>query len=184
MYLITEIRSDCAEGMRKTEVITREEFAGSLRGMERSLFCVARSFSLSEADCEDALQETALKAWASRGQLRQKAYFKTWVTRILINECKRLLRKNRRMLPMAELPMDADRCASQEGFDFEIPLHDALFSLDLKYRLPLVLKYRDGYSVEEISRILRLPSGTVMTRLYRARNMLKQILVEEEVLQL
>ena len=170
--------------MRKTEVIDRQEFAQTLTGMERSLFCIARSFSLSEADCEDALQETALKAWVARGQLRQKAYFKTWVTRILINECKRLLRKNRRFLPVAEIPEDTNRCASQENFGFDLPLHDALFSLDLKYRLPLVLRYRDGYSLEEISRILRLPSGTVMTRLYRARNMLKQILVEEEVLQL
>lgn len=184
MYLMIEIRSDITEGMRKTEVIDRREFAQNMIEMERSLFCIARSFSLSEADCEDALQETALKAWVSRGQLRQKVYFKTWVTRILINECKRLLRKNRRILLMAELPEDANRSTLQDDLDIDLPLHDALFTLDLKYRLPLVLKYRDGYSVEEISRILRLPSGTVTTRLYRARNMLKQILVEEEVLQL
>jgi RNA polymerase sigma-70 factor (ECF subfamily) len=170
--------------MRKTEAITREEFAENLRGMERSLFCIARSFSLPEADCEDALQEAALKAWMYRGQLRQKAYFKTWVTRILINECKRLKKRNRRILPVEEIPEDVKSCAWQEEFSYDLPLRDALSALDLKYRLLLVLRYRDGYSVEEISRILRLPSGTVMTRLYRARNMLKQILVEEEVLQL
>ncbi len=170
--------------MRKTEVISREEFVNAFGEMERSLFCIARSFSLSDADCDDVLQESALKAWQCRGQLKQKAYFKTWATRILINECKRTLRKNRRMLPVAQIPEDQMPVSSREDADIDQPLHDALYALDIKYRLPLTLKYRDGYAVDEIARILRLPSGTVTTRLYRARNKLKQLLTGEEALEL
>ena len=152
--------------------------------MERSLFCIARSFSLSDADCDDVLQESALKAWECRGQLRQKAYFKTWATRILINECKRVLKKNRRMLPMAQIPESHMPVSTREDDGLDMSLHDALYALEIKYRLPLTLKYRDGYSVDEIARILHLPSGTVTTRLFRARNKLKQILTGEEALEL
>ncbi len=172
------------EGMRNTEVITREEFVEAFREMERSLFCIARSFSLSFADCDDVLQESILKAWMYRGQLRQKAYFKTWVTRILINECKRMAKKNRRLTLVAEIPESQTPAHLPVEDGLDVPLHDALAQMDVKYRLPLVLKYRDGYSVEEIARILRLPSGTVTTRLFRARNILKQILTEEEALTL
>ncbi len=153
-------------------------------GMERSLFCIARSFSLSFADCDDVLQESALKAWQCRGQLKQKAYFKTWATRILINECKKMLKKNRRVLPVAEIPENHMPVHTREDECLDMMLHDALYALEIKYRLPLTLKYRDGYSVEEIARILRLPSGTVTTRLYRARNRMKQILTGEEALEL
>ncbi len=171
-----------AEGMRKTEVISREEFVEAFLEMERSLFCIARSFALSYSDCDDVLQESALKAWQYRGQLRQKAYFKTWATRILINECKRMLKKNRRMLPVAQIPENQMPVFTGEDAGFDRMLHDALYALEIKYRLPLTLKYRDGYSVDEIARILRLPSGTVTTRLYRARTKLKQILTGEEAL--
>ncbi len=172
-----------AEGLRKTEVISKEEFVQGFGEMERSLFCIARGFALSYADCDDVLQEAICKAWQCRGQLRQKKYFKTWATRILINECKRTLKKNRRTLPVAQIPENQSPVFMQQGAGLDMLMQDALYALEIKYRLPLLLKYRDGYSVEEIARILHLPSGTVTTRLYRARNKLKDILTGEEALE-
>ena len=54
----------------------------------------------NEEDRRDALQETALKAWRARGQLRNEQYFTTWLVRILMNECRSLSRKGARCVPI------------------------------------------------------------------------------------
>ncbi|HHV71442.1 MAG TPA: RNA polymerase sigma factor, partial [Clostridia bacterium] len=55
----------------------------------------------------------------------------------------------------------------------------ALFSLDEKLRLPIVLHYIEGFSIKEVAEILRLPQGTVKSRMLRGRQKLKKILGEE-----
>jgi RNA polymerase sigma-70 factor (ECF subfamily) len=97
----------------------------------------------------------------------------TWVIRILINECHNIQRKNKRELPLDELP----ERAAPAGADYE--LHDALFSLDEALRLPLLLHYIKGFSTGEIAKILRCPQGTVKSRLLRGRQALRKILTEE-----
>lgn len=58
--------------------------------------------------------------------------------------------------------------------DVDYELHDALFRLNEKYRLPIVLHYVEGFSIKEISQILRLPQGTVKSRMMRGRQELKK----------
>lgn len=145
----------------------RDFFAASVQDMERSLYCVARSYLRSEADCEDALQTALLRAWEKRHTLRQPQYFRTWLTRILINTCKETLRRQKRETPAAVFP----EAAAPQGAD--IALWDALRVLDEKYRIVIILYYRDGYDICDIARILRTTQGTVKSRLSRARQQLK-----------
>ena len=63
----------------------RQFFIASAQAMERSMYCIARSYLRCEADCEDALQNALLRAWEKRNTLREERYFRTWLTRILIN---------------------------------------------------------------------------------------------------
>ena len=137
-----------------------------MREAETSLYHVACAILNSEADRRDAMQETALRAWEHRRTLRNEAYFKTWVTRIAVNVCKDLIRRNKRTIPVSEMP---------EGPAQESPseLYMTIEGLPEKLRLPLVLYYLEGFSVEETARALGLPSGTIKFRLHEARKALR-----------
>lgn len=150
------------------------QFSERVLDMEPTLYRVAYGLLLNRTDCADAVQEALLRGWEKRNTLRNEAFFGTWLIRILINECYSLLRRRRNILPIDEVPEpaappDADR-----------ELHDAIARLDRKLRLPLVLHYMEGYSVSETAELLRLPSGTVKTRLVKARKILRLQLIDEE----
>ncbi|MCH5286171.1 MAG: RNA polymerase sigma factor [Christensenellaceae bacterium] len=144
-----------------------------MREAEESLYHVACAILTSETDRRDAMQETALRAWEHRRSLRNEAYFKTWATRIAINVCRDIMRKNRRVMPVEGLP---ERPAP------ELPseLHLTIEGLPERLRLPLVLYYLEGFSVEETARALGLPEGTVKFRLHQARKALRVELDGEE----
>ena len=138
--------------------------------IEKLLYHISYAMLRNESDCEDAVQEAVAKAWEKRGTLREERYFRTWLTRILINSCKETLRRQKRETPAADFP----EAAAPQGAD--PALWESLRALDEKYRIIVVLHYRDGYSVREIASILRIPESTVKTRLSRARQQLKSIL--------
>lgn len=154
--------------------MTREAFGQAIIEMQPSLYRVSYGILLNQADCADAVQECILKAWAKQDTLRCEEYMQSWITRILINECYNLIRRRRHVvdldnLPEPKAPPDADPV-----------LHDAIARLDDKLRLPVVLHYMEGYRIDEIARMLRLPSGTVKSRLMRARTRLKNMLSDSE----
>lgn len=77
----------------------RLTFINEVKARERQLYRIARSYLSAEADCADAVQEALTRAWARRETLRDDTLFGTWLTRILINECKTALRRRRRRFP-------------------------------------------------------------------------------------
>lgn len=154
--------------------MTREAFGQAIIEMQPSLYRVSYALLLNQNDCADAVQECIIRAWARQEDLRCEAYMKSWVTRILINECYRLLKHRGRAVDMDKLPEPA---APPEA---DAALHDAIACLEDRLRLPLVLHYMEGYRVEEIAKMLRLPAGTVKSRLSRARGRLHKLLTDEE----
>jgi len=148
--------------------VTKDEFAKRIAGMMQTLYRVSYAQLSQSCDREDAVQECLCKAWQKRHQLRDERYMQTWVIRILINECRNIQRKKSRLVPLFELP----EREAPAGADRE--LHDALFALDEMLRLPIVLHYVEGFSVGEIAAILRLPEGTVKSRMLRGRRELQR----------
>ena len=160
----------------------RDDFGERFTALGDSLYRVARSMLRAEDDCRDALCETALRAWERRGTLRDEEKFDAWVFRILINECRAIHRRQRRIVPtdtFPETPEPSGRDTAFAGtpasiaFDTPTPALDALISLSETLRLPVVLHYVEGYSVEETAAILRVPKSTVRGRLSRARAALR-----------
>lgn len=152
-------------------------FTEEVRAAQRSLYRIARSYLNSDADAADAVQEALTRAWAKRDTLRETQYFRTWLTRIMINACKDELKRRRREVLTDQPPEPPHSAVPTPQND----LRDALQTLDVKYRVPLVLFYLDGYSVQEIAKLLRLPQGTVKNRLFRAKEKLRTSLQQEEV---
>ena len=147
----------------------REEFTRAVLEYENTLYRVAKSMLGSAADCADAAQNALLRAWERLHTLRDPAYFKTWLTRILINECRAILRQRARYAPL-ETEIAEGEVAPEGGGE----LYEAVMGLEQKYRLPVVLYYIEGFRTAEIAAMLRLPEGTVKTRLRRAREILRK----------
>ena len=152
----------------------KEEFTRAVLEYESTLYRVAKSMLGSEADCADAAQNALLRAWEKQLTLRDTAYFKTWLTRILINECRAMLRQRARFVPLEEEAAEGEATPEHSS-----ELYEAVMGLDEKYRLPVVLHYIEGFKTAEIAAMLRLPEGTVKTRLRRAREILREELKGE-----
>ena len=142
-------------------------FTQKLLESEPMLYRIACALLRSEADRQDAMQETALKAWKNRASLREEQYFRTWISRIMVNECHNLHRRNSRYVPMEELP---DRPAPETG---EQETRLMLESLPEKQRVPLVLHYLEGFSLEEIARVQHISLALVKYRMHQARKALR-----------
>ena len=131
------------------------------------MYRVALTILRNDEDCKDALQEAALKTWTKRHSLRTQGLFATWMTRIVINECHNILRKRKRVVVMEQLP-------EQAAPEQDLSLYLTLDSLPDKYRLPLVLRYSEGMTEQQIAKALGLSAAAVRGRLYRARQRLKK----------
>ena len=150
----------------------RTEYIRRVRACERRLYRVARTMLSSEADCEDAVQEALLRAWAKLDTLRDAAYFETWLIRILINQCKSYYRRCSR----AETGLTEDIPCPET---LESPLLEALKTLPRKSGIAVELHYIEGYDVKACARMLGVPEGTVKWRLHQGRKLLKRALGEE-----
>jgi RNA polymerase sigma-70 factor (ECF subfamily) len=148
-------------------LIDKQDFVAMIDEKSRTLYRVARAILRNEEDCNDALQESVMKAWASRHRLRDDRYFATWMTRIVINECRMMQRKQ------SKYRLEADVAWETSDPMPHLDVHLALDSLPEKLRLPLVLHYIEGYSLKDISTMLHLPVTTIRNRLYSARQKLR-----------
>lgn len=153
--------------------MTAEVFAQRIVEMQPTLYRVSYSLLQQPHDRDDAVQECIRKAWEKQARLRDERTMKAWVTRILINECYNVLRHRQRETPAEELP------ELPMPLDAQPALHDAVQRLNDKLRVPVVLHYMEGYELTEIACMLRVPTGTVKTRLSRARKLLRDMLEEE-----
>lgn len=155
--------------------MTQAEFARRVVAMQDTLYRVSTTLLPQLCDREDAVQSAIEKALRKREHLRDPDALAPWLTRILINECYALLRRRKHETLMDELPQ------RQVEADARPDIYQLFTSLEEKYRLPMVLYYVEGYCVKEICAILRLPQGTVKSRLHRGRLLLRDSLALEEV---
>ena len=160
--------------------MTKEQLGTLVLGSERQLYSTAKAILCSDQDCADAIQETIAKAFSKIGTLRNDRYAKTWLTRILINECYAILRKSDRFVHLDE---ENGRLAMNlEPESDYMELYRALHSLKDELQIPMILYYIEGFSIREIAQVLEISEGAVQKRLARARGKLRQDLQEMEVL--
>ena len=152
----------------------KDKFTQNVLEAETTMYRVAKSIMVNESDCEDAVSGAVLKAYEKLHTLKEERYFKTWLIRILINECYRIKRAARSVIPLEEY---AESIADDNSGYSE--LYSAIMKLKPQQRIAIVLHYIEGYSVEETGKILRVPAGTVKSRLHSARKELREELSYE-----
>lgn len=164
--------------VRRAKKRDPDAFTELMQLHEKDMYRTASAILLQDADIADAIQETILTVWEKIDTLQKNRYFKTWMIRILINKCKDILRSGRRMICVEELPEQAAKDTVEAEANLE--WKEALWGLDEKYRLIVVLFYAEGLRTAEIGKLLQLPDSTVHTRLARGREQLARYYAETE----
>ena len=150
--------------------MTREEFTNLILDSEQTLYRVAMSMLRNEKDCEDAVQTAILTAYEKLETLKQEQYFKTWLVRILINVC------NKQLMSAAKTTELHDTDITADSAETATEIRMAIESLPVKIRQVVVLYYIEDFSVKEIKSIIKIPEGTVKSRLSKGRTLLKDYL--------
>lgn len=132
---------------------------------KQSMYKIARSYLSNDEDIADAIQDAIESCWRNLDQLEKPAYFRTWMTRILIHKCIDIIRKNRREHPVSDFPEYGAEHKDLDNYEFS----ELMKSLDEKYRTILLLYYGEGFKISEIAQLLDMEENTVKTRLSRGR---------------
>ncbi|MBQ9680642.1 MAG: sigma-70 family RNA polymerase sigma factor [Ruminococcus sp.] len=141
-----------------------------------TMYRVSMSMLKNEHDAQDAVHDAILIAYQNRSKLRQEQYFGTWLIRILINRCSKMLKMRKRYADIGDTLPDI---ASRDNPYISVEIGEAIDSLPEKIRLTVILYYVEDYSVKEIKDILRIPEGTVKSRLSKGRELLRNRLGED-----
>ena len=136
---------------------------------EDTLYHVSKTLLDSDADCWDAIQETIVKAFTKLHTLRQDSYAKTWLIRILMNECYSFMRREKRVVPLEDYQCQEIPGEKEDYSD----LYEAVKRLPEDIRMCIVLYYLEGYSVKETAEILKITESAVKNRLARARRRMR-----------
>lgn len=163
--------------VREAQAGDKDAFAALLRENEQRMYKVARSFLSCEDDIADIMQESVLQAYLHMSDLKQPAYFRTWLIRIVINQCKSMLAKQRKVICVDQMK---EQGYEQPEYD-KIAFEDLMDQLDSKYRQIMLLYYGEGYSIAEISDLLGMKQSTVCSRLARGRKLYLEISRQDEI---
>lgn len=154
--------------------MNKEEFAMKIGEIRLQLYKTARLYLGTEASAMEAVDESVYKAFKGLKKLRQEEYFTTWITRILINECKKEL-KRRSRVSIEVLPERVEA----EQFD-NLSLQEAIGKLPEQVRQVIILRYFSGMTLKETAETLKIPQGTAVTRQRRGLQLLRLEFVEVE----
>ncbi len=152
---------------------------------QRQVYNLAYRMLGNAEDAGDLVQDTFLRAYGALASFRQDASFLTWLYKIASNLCIDQLRSRKAKSTLSldveleegrEPAADIRSCGPEEAAvrsSVQDVVQKAVLNLPEKYRAVVVMRHLQDMSVDEIARVLDLPTGTVKTHLFRARDMLR-----------
>lgn len=158
-----------------------QEFKKTLERCRPRLYRVAYAWTRNAALADDLAQETLTKAWQKGAQLRDPQSQEAWLFSILANCYRDHFRRHREMDDIDELELPVETSPESENIQHETvrKVRTAIARLPEGQRQVITLVDLEGFSYVEVAQILAIPSGTVMSRLSRARTALKALLLAE-----
>lgn len=167
-----DLLAECRNGNRKA-------FEQLYRANQRRVFSVALNFFGGKAEiAEDITQAVFLKIFNKIESFRAEAELTTWIYRMTVNACIDEQRKTRRFFSIenffGEFRVKKTQDEKFERCEVADEVQKAIGELKEKFRLPILLKYSEGLSYEEIAKVLDCSIGTVSSRLNRGHKMLAQ----------
>ncbi|MFY2508096.1 sigma-70 family RNA polymerase sigma factor [Vibrio pectenicida] len=161
-----------------SDIDRQRKYEALVRAYHRDLYRYAYWLCKDKSVAEDLVQETCLRAWKSLESLQDEKAAKSWLITILRRENAR--RFERKQFDLVDIDDHANDAKVSDAPHHQSQWIQAqIMRLEDEYREPLFLQVVGGFSGEEIGEILGLNKNTVMTRLFRARNQLKDMLDTE-----
>ena len=136
----------------------------------------AKAITKNEEIAKDAVQEAFIRVYKNLADFDESKNFLPWFYRILTNECNRLMKKEAKIFSLNTPLEDKEYMIADTPGENYSELYEAIQSLKDIYRIPIILKYLQGFSEKEIAEILELKHNTVKTRLLNGRKALKRVL--------
>lgn len=157
--------------VKKAQKGDDEAFVELIEIYKEYLFKISCVYLKDNGDSADAIQETILSMYEKIDSIKNPRYFKTWMTKILINKCNDTNKRKKSVVQFN----DYIENNYYESMDVsQIEFRSIIEPLQENYRIVILLHYLQQFSVKEISEILDIPQGTVKSRLYRGREILKE----------
>ncbi|ALC85122.1 hypothetical protein AM499_04295 [Bacillus sp. FJAT-22090] len=146
-----------------------EAFLELMHSYQEALYRTAISYVKNEEDALEAVQEVTYRAYRSIKTVKEPAYFKTWLIRIMMNYCQDVLKRSNREIVEESL---INRTGVSEDFTY-MEVEEALLTLSDYERELLHLKYFEGVKIKDIAVMWNTPEGTIKTRLHKALRALR-----------
>lgn len=166
------------ELVQKAKNGDKDAFATLIHAHTQGLYKVALAYLKNDDDAADAIQETILACWENIAKLKKDELFKTWLTRILINNCNAIYRHRKTYRLDMALP---ETSGNEAQFD-TVEWMQMLEGLDKKYRDVLILHYAQGLRVREIAQVLGIGESAVKKRLVTARRKMEAVYTDRREL--
>lgn len=159
-----------------------QAFAEFIDKYKETVFLCCRTLGLRDDEIEDVASETFLAAYRAIGRYSGRAKLSTWLWTIAYRRGVSYLRKNRRQLQF-EADMDEligetreSGPAAVQGKETQQILWEAVNRLPKLWAMAVILRYREGKSIQDIAKIMRIRQNTVKTYLFRSREKLRRLL--------
>ncbi|MEL1134831.1 sigma-70 family RNA polymerase sigma factor [Desulfitobacterium sp. THU1] len=162
-------------GIFDAQGVDKQAYVTFVTEYKSIMYRIAFGYLGDEIKALDAIDEAVYLGYVHRKELRETSFLKTWLTRILINECYRVLRKTKREVAMDVLPEQG-----QSYLEGTLSIKMAVQDLPEDLRRVIVLRYFGGYTIADAAALLGIPEGTVTTRTRKALKLLRVELSEQE----
>jgi len=159
--------------LRKIKNGSRDAFKQFYDAYENYAVRTAKAITRNDEHAKDAVQEAFIRVYRNISSYNSALSFDAWFYRILVNECYRILTKEKRNTPVDSSTMENNEKLVEHTKENMSDLYNMIQNMDDLYRIPILLKYIKGFSEKEIATILDLNQNTVKSRLFNGRNLLK-----------
>ncbi len=171
--MLNMMGSEIGKSMKKVKNEISEEYFVEVVQQEKDLmFRLAYNIVQNVTDAEDAVADSICKAWEKKDRLKSSEKLRSWILRITINTSKSLYSKRKRVKPVDDFEKYYDEVIQME----ETSMWSLVTELGEKERTVTILYYYREFSVKEIAEILKIPTGTVKSRLSSARKKLRKMM--------
>lgn len=164
------------EAVKRAKEGDANEIGNLIMENMQALYRVAFSILKTDDEISDAISNTVVIVFEKISTLKKEEFFKTWLTRILINECYKICNKNKKIIYLENCNQGSLSYEDRYS-DFEIK--NLIKKLDKDLREVVILYYFEDFGIKEIAKMIKIPEGTVKSRLSRARKELEKELIKD-----
>ena len=156
----------------------KDAFTQLVKLIDVDLYRIANAKLENIEDINDAIQETILIGYKSIQNLEEPKYFKTWIIKILINECNKIYKQNKRKKGVFdELTNDDDYIVTEDinllNIENKLDLENIFEFLNYDEKIAIVLFYDCNYTLKEVAKLLNTSTNTIKSRINRAKKKIK-----------